>query len=128
MAGKKTNPESSSSAQPIEVAFTLKTPAGSDFLSPDQTEHLVLQVMNDSVPSEMRDHCTVKSVYPNLQTFTVEGPAAVVQGIGRHPDVASAITNELHEDILIRPVKKRVVSQESKAEPSQKSPKKRRPE
>ena len=128
MAGKKGNPESSSSARPIEVAFTLKTPSGSDFLSPDQAEHLVQQVMKDSVPSEMQDHCTVKSVYPNLQTFTVEGPAAVVQGIGKHPGVASAITNDMQEDILIRPVKKRVVSRETKAESSQKSPKKRRSE
>lgn len=95
--------DSANAAQPIEAVVTLRTPQGLKYLSAAQTSQTVKDLI--AATASGTESCAVKTVFPNLQSFVVTGPAHVIKAITEHADVASAIANRQVESMLIQPVK-----------------------
>ena len=95
--------EDSPAGAVVGAVFTLKTPAGQAYLSSSSASDAVDKIVKDAVDSVKAQPVRV-TVFPNVQSFAVYGPPALVRKLIKHPEVASAIANKQNQDMLIRPV------------------------
>ena len=89
----------------VGAVFTLKSPAGAPVASPASAREAMEKIVKEAsdVAQAQPSHVTM---FPNVQSFAVYGPPALVRTVARHANVASAIANKQNEDMLIRPVTK----------------------
>jgi hypothetical protein len=89
---------------PVEAVFTLKTPAGESYRSATSArEAMTRMVEKASADAKVQPYRL--TLFPNVQSFAVSGPPALVRKLAENAQVASAMANRQDEDLLIRPVK-----------------------
>jgi hypothetical protein len=84
----------------------LKSPAGEPVVSPASAREAMEKIVREAADVAQAQPARV-TMFPNVQSFAVYGPPALVRSVARHANVASAIANKQNEDMLIRPVAKR---------------------
>ena len=89
----------------VQATFTLSTPPGDPYREAASTQAAVKAVVEKAAAKAGNAPYRV-SVFPNIQSFAVSGPAAFVREVMKHDDVVSATANVQKEDMLIRPVPK----------------------
>jgi len=89
----------------VGAVFTLKTKGDEPFLSSSEARETIEKIVKDATESAQvkPDRLTV---FPNVQSFTLYGPPALVRKVVEHSDVAAAIANKQDQDMMIRPVKR----------------------
>jgi hypothetical protein len=90
----------------VGAVFTLKSPAGEPVVSPASAREAMEKIVREAADVAQAQPARV-TMFPNVQSFAVYGPPALVRSVARHANVASAIANKQNEDMLIRPVAKR---------------------
>jgi hypothetical protein len=90
----------------VEAVFTLKTPEGQPYLSGAAAREAVDRIVA-AAAADTKVRPTRLTVFPNVQSFALSGPPALVRRVAQHDDVASATANHQDEDMLIRPVESR---------------------
>ena len=88
----------------VEAVFTLKTPAGESYLSATSAREAMGKIVDEASAGAKVQPKRVK-MFPNVQSFAVSGPPALVRRLVEHADIASAMANVQDEDLRIRPVK-----------------------
>lgn len=90
----------------VGAVFTLKTPPGEPYLSATSARDAMGKIVEEaSAEANVRPHRV--TLFPNVQSFAVSGPPALVRRLVEHADIASAMANARDEDLLIRPVDSR---------------------
>jgi hypothetical protein len=88
----------------VQAVFTLKTPAGEPYRSATSARDTMGKIVKEaSAGANAQPHRV--TMFPNVQSFAVSGPPALVRRLAEHGDIASAMANVQGEDMLIRPVK-----------------------
>ena len=86
----------------VQAVFTLHTPAGKDHNDETATREAVSKIV-DEAAAHTNAQPTRMTVFPNVRSFALSGPPALLRKVAQHPDVASAAANATDEDLLIRP-------------------------
>lgn len=113
------------SAASLSATFTLKSPAHKEVLSPDETREAVRNIVA-RVEREVAARAHDVNVFPYLQSFAVQAPAAVVERLAAQPEIASAMPSKPSEDVMIRPVERKEVPAPAPATPVPSRPKRKR--
>lgn len=90
----------------VAAVFTVKTPAGESYRSATSARDAMSKMVEEASAGANAQPDRVV-LFPNVQSFAVSGPPALVRKLVEHADVASAMANVQDEDLLIRPVKSR---------------------
>ena len=88
----------------VGAVFTLKTPEGERYLEAASAKDVMSKIVEDA-SADAHAQPERLTLFPNVQSFAVSGPPALVRKLVEHADVASAMANAQDEDLLIRPVK-----------------------
>jgi hypothetical protein len=88
----------------VGAVFTLKTPEGERYLEAASAKDVMSKIVEDAAADAQAQPQRL-TLFPNVQSFAVSGPPALVRKLVEHADVASAMANVQDEDLLIRPVK-----------------------
>lgn len=107
---------------PVSAVFTLRTPPGKAVLSPREAEATARDVVRRA-EGEAAVHASDMSVFPHLQSFAVQAPAALLERLAEQPEIEAATANEQQDDLLIRPVTRKEVA----LEPAKQTPKEEAP-
>ena len=89
----------------VGAVFTLKSPTGAPVASPASAREAMEKIVKEAADVAQVQPARV-TMFPNVQSFAVYGPPALVRTVAKHANVASAIANKQTEDMLIRPVTK----------------------
>jgi len=89
----------------VGAVFTLRSLTGAPVASPASAREAMEKIVKESADVAQAQPARV-TLFPNVQSFAVYGPPALVRTLARHASVASAIANRQNEDMLIRPVTK----------------------
>jgi hypothetical protein len=89
----------------VQATFTLTTPQGDPYREAASTQAAVKAVVGQAAAKAGKSPYRV-SVFPNVQSFAISAPAALVREVMKHGDVVSATANVQEEELLIRPVAK----------------------
>jgi hypothetical protein len=84
----------------------LKPPRGKPYRDSESTRATVDDLIGKATAATNTPPHRV-SVFPNVQSFAVEGSPALVREVLKHDDIASAMANVQKEDLRIRPIEKR---------------------
>lgn len=90
----------------VQAVFTLKTPAGESYRSATSAREAMGKIVEEA-SAGANVHPDRVTLFPNVQSFAVSGPPALVRRLAAHADIAAAMANAQDEDLLIRPVKSR---------------------
>jgi len=101
--------EAARSGSSVGAVFTLRSPDVGMFLSPEETLSLARHVIDEAAHSSGSAPHSVQ-VFPNLQSFAVQGSSALVNAIIARPEIETATANEQPDDVLIKPVARRAAS------------------
>ena len=88
----------------VGAVFTLKTPEGERYLKAASAKDVMSKIVEDA-SADVHAQPQRVTLFPNVQSFAVSGPPALVRKLVEHADIASAMANAQDEDLLIRPVK-----------------------
>ena len=91
----------------VSAVFTLRS-AKERILPPAKIELLVREIV-DAATRQCSTAPEQVTVFKSLQSFAVQAPAAFVRSVLSHPAIGTAAANVQDEDLLIRPVKKKIV-------------------
>lgn len=97
----------------VGAVFTLKTPPGEAYRAAPSARQAMEKIVDD-VAAEANVQPARVTMFPNVQSFAVYGPPALVRKLAAHPEVASAIANKQDQDMLIRPVERKAVVKRAK--------------
>ncbi len=92
---------------PVSAVFTLRSATGR-VLPPEKVEALVRNVV-DAATQKSSQSLSQITIFKNLQSFAIQAPAAFVRSVLTHPAVSTATANVRDEELLIRPVQKKIV-------------------
>ncbi|MBI3860584.1 MAG: hypothetical protein HY290_01670 [Planctomycetia bacterium] len=102
-----------SANNPVKAKFTLRSPAGRAPRSPETIRKVVRRIV-EKAESESGAKSQDVKIYPNIDSFSVSGSPELVESLEKHEEVACRLPEVSSEDMLIRPVRKRVVQLKSK--------------
>lgn len=91
-------------AEPVQAVFTLKTPAGESYRSAESAQETMRKIVDEASTHTQTQPSRV-TLFPNVQSFAIAGPQALVRRVAEHAEIASAMANRQEQDLLIRPVK-----------------------
>lgn len=91
-------------AASVQAVFTLKTPAGEPYRSAASAKEIMGRIVDEASTNTHTQPSRV-TLFPNVQSFAIAGPPALVRKVAEHAEIAAAMANRQSEDLLIRPVK-----------------------
>lgn len=107
----------------LGAVFTLRSGAEAAFLSPEEARTLA-ELVVERAASTAHARPEAVQVFANVQSFAVQGPAALVRAIIAQPEVETAVANVQSGDALIGPRNRRDV--ELQPDPARRGMKRRK--
>lgn len=89
----------------VGAVFTLRTSGTEAYMSAASTREAVEKIVAEASEGAQAQPERV-TVFPNVQSFAVYGPPALMRKLAEHTGVAAATANKPDEEVLIRPVKR----------------------
>lgn len=91
------------SDDPVSATFTLRSGELEGVYSAEQASTVAKQVLQRAERGARRSAKDV-TMFPHIQSFAVEGPAALIRKLLEQPEIESATANVQSQDLMIRPV------------------------